>query len=98
MARIELAPEVLDDFDRFLDHLARFEVADAAERVGAIVRGLDVLVHSPEIGRPVRGGKRELVIGKGARGYVALYRYVASADVVFVLALCAQRESGYRRE
>jgi len=98
VARIELAPEVLDDFDRFLDHLARFEVADAAERVGAIVRGLDVLVHSPEIGRPVRGGKRELVIGKGARGYVALYRYVASADVVFVLALRAQRESGYRRE
>jgi plasmid stabilization system protein ParE len=98
VARIELAPAVLDDFDRFLDHLARFEVADAAERVGAIVRGLDVLVHSPEIGRPVRGGKRELVIGKGARGYVALYRYVASADVVFVLALRAQRESGYRRE
>ena len=29
---VELAPEVLDDFDRFLDHLVRFEVADAAER------------------------------------------------------------------
>jgi plasmid stabilization system protein ParE len=98
VARIELAPEVLDDFDRFLEHLAQFDAADTSERLAAIVRGLDVLAHSPEIGRPVRDGKRELVIGKGARGYVALYRYVASADVVFVLALRAQRESGYRRE
>lgn len=97
MARIELAPEVLDDFDRFLDHLAQFEVTDAADRVSAIVRGLDVLGHSPEIGRPVRGGKRELVIGKGTHGYVALYHYVASVDVVFILALRAQREAGYRR-
>lgn len=97
MARIELAPEVLDDFDRFLDHLARFEAADAAERVATIVRGLDVLEHSPQIGRQVRDGKRELVIGKGARGYVALYRYVASADTVFVLAIRAQREGGYHR-
>jgi len=96
VARIELAPEVLDDFDRFLDHLAQFEVTDAAERVAAIARGLEVLAHSPQIGRPVRGGKRELVIGKGARGCVALYRYVAAVDVVFVLAVRARREGGYR--
>lgn len=97
MARIELAPEVLDDFDRFLDHLAQFDAADTSERVGAIVRGLDVLAHSPEIGHPVRDGKRELVIGKGTRGDVALYRYVASVDTVFVLAVRAQREGGYQR-
>ena len=98
MARIELAPEVLDDFDRFVDQLAQFDVADAAERMAAIVQGLDVLAHNPQIGRPVRGGKRELVIGKGTRGYVALYRYVAGMDTVFVLAVRAQREGGYRRE
>ena len=97
MARIELAPEVLDDFDRILDHLAQFEAADTAERVAGILAGLEVLALSPEIGRPVRGGKRELVIGKGSRGYVALYRYVASVDAVFVLAVRAQRERGYRR-
>lgn len=97
MARIELAPEVLDDFDRILDHLAQYEAADAAERVAGIIGGLEVLTHSPEIGRRVRGGKRELVIGKGTRGYVALYRYVTSADTVFVLAVRAQREGGYRR-
>lgn len=38
---------------------------------------------------------RELVIGKRARGYVALYRYVAEIDVVFVLAIRSQREAGW---
>ena len=97
MARIELAPEVLDDFDRILDHLAKFEATGAAERVAGIIGGLEILTHSPEIGRPVRGGKRELVIGRGTRGYVALYRYVASVDTAFVLAVRAQREGGYRK-
>jgi plasmid stabilization system protein ParE len=96
VARVELAPEVLDDFDHFVDHLAQFDVADATQRVAAIVQGLDVLAQSPQIGRPVHGGKRELVIGKGSRSHVALYRYVL--DTVFVLAVCAQREGGYRRE
>lgn len=97
MARIELAPEVLADFDRFLDHLARFEVADAACRIAEIVQAIDVLTHSPLIGRPVRGGKRELVIGRRSRGYVALYRYVPAIDTVFVLAVRHQREAGYKR-
>jgi len=98
MARIELAPEVLEDFDRFFDHMARFEVEDARARIGEIVQAVQILTHSPLIGRPVKGGKRELVIGRGSRGYVALYRFVASIDTVFVLALRSQRESGYKRE
>ena len=96
MARIELAPEVLDDFDRLFDHLAQFEVGDAAERIGEIVEAVQILSHSPLIGRPVKGGKRELVIGRGSRGYVALYRYVANIDTVLVLAARSQRESGYK--
>ena len=95
MARIELAPEVLDDFDCFFDHLTAFEIDDAPERIEQIVLGLQVLTHSPLIGRKLRGGLRELVIGKAARGYVALYRYVPTLDIVFVLAIRAQRESGY---
>ena len=97
MARIELAPEVLGDFDRFFDHLAQFEVADAPQRFGEIVQALQILAHSPLLGRPVKGRKRELVIGQGARGYVALYRFVADIDTVFVLALRSQREAGYKR-
>jgi len=97
MARVELAPDVLDDFDRFFDHMARFEVEDAPARIGEIVQAVQILTHSPLIGRPVRGGMRELVIGRDSRGYVALYRFVASIDTVFVLAIRSQREQGYKR-
>jgi toxin ParE1/3/4 len=98
VARVELAPEVLEDFDRFFDHLVRFKVEDAAERSDEIVQAIQILTHSPLIGRPVKGGKRELVIGRDSHGYVALYRFVASIDTVFVLAIRSQRELSYRRQ
>jgi hypothetical protein len=41
--------------------------------------------------------ERELIIGRGARGYVALYRYVVALDTVFLLAIRGQLEGGYRR-
>jgi len=96
--RIELAPEVFDDFERFFDHLAQFEIDDISQRIDEIILSLHVLEHSPLIGRKVKGGKRELVIGTHARGYVALYRFVAEIETVFVLAIRSQRESGYKRE
>jgi len=98
VARVELAPEVFDDFDRFFDHMARFKVEDAPGKIGEIVQALQILIHSPLIGRPVRGGRRELVIGRDSHGYVALYRFVTRIDTVFVLAIRSQREAGYKRE
>lgn len=95
-ARIELAPEVFDDFERFLKHMVQFEIEDAPKRISEILESLQILRHSPLIGRKVRDGKRELVIGQRSRGYVALYRYVAEIDVVFILAIRNQRESGYK--
>ena len=97
MARIELAPEVLGDFDRFFDHLARFGIEDAPDRIRDIIQALQVLTHSPLIGRKVKDGKRELVVGLASRGYVVLYRFVEAMDTVFVLAIRSQREAGYRR-
>jgi toxin ParE1/3/4 len=94
MARIELTPEVLDDVDRFLDHIAQFEIQDAPQRIAEIIQAIQILSHSPLIGRPVKGGKHELMIGRDARGYVALYRFMADIDTVFVLAVRNQRESG----
>lgn len=98
MARLELVSEVFDDFDRFFDHLTRFEAHDVPARIGEIVQALQVLAHSPLIGRPVGGGMRELVVGQDSRGYVALYRFVSELDTVFVLAIRSQRESGYKHE
>ena len=97
MSRIEVAAEVLEDFDRILDHLTEHGVEDAAARIQDIVAAIDVLERNPLIGRPAQTGKRELVIGRRARGYVALYRYVAELDTVFVLAIRGQKEAGYTR-
>jgi plasmid stabilization system protein ParE len=97
VARVELAPEVGDDFDRVLDPLAEHDAEHAAARIGEIIQALNVLETNPEIGRAL-GDKGELVIGRGSRGYVALYRYVPEVDAVFVLAIRSPREAGDRRE
>jgi len=98
MSRIEFAAEVLDDLDRIFDHLTQHEVEDVSSRIQDIIAAIGVLERNPLIGRPASAGKRELVIGRRARGYVALYRYVAEVDTVFVLALRGQREAGYARD
>lgn len=95
MSRIELAPELVEDFDRIFDHLASYEVENPGQRMGEIIAALEILAHNPLIGRPVANAKHELVIGRRSHGYVALYRYVPEIDTVFVLAIRSQREVGY---
>ncbi|HEY2926389.1 type II toxin-antitoxin system RelE/ParE family toxin [Piscinibacter sp.] len=97
MSRIEFAPEVMDDLDGIFEHLAQYDVEDAPSRIQDIIAAIAVLERNPLIGRPAHAEKRELVIGRRSRGYVALYRYVAEVDTVFVLALRSQREAGYAR-
>ena len=98
MARIELAADIADDFERILDHLLAHETNAAISRMRDIISAIDVLEQNPLIGRPVGNDLRELVIGRRTRGYVALYRYVDEIDTVFVLAIRGQRESGYGRD
>ena len=49
------------------------------------------------MGRPLddQPELRELVIGFGKAGYVALYRHVEGEQAVFVLAFRHQKEAGY---
>ena len=94
MSRIELAPQVGDDLDRIMEHLFQNQIADATLRIVDILKAIDVLEHNPLIGRVVRADLRELVIGRRARGYAALYKYVAELDTVFVLAVRGQKEAG----
>ena len=95
MARIELAPEIAEDFDRIFNHLTTYQVEHPVQRVREVIAALDVLELNPLIGRPVANGKRELVIGRRSCGYLALYRYVPEMDIVFVLAIRSLREAGY---
>jgi plasmid stabilization system protein ParE len=94
MSRVELAPEPGDDFDRILDHLAQHEIENAKARIGEIIHAFDVLESNPLIGLPALRDAQELIIGRGSRGHVALYRYVQEIDTVFILGLRGQREAG----
>lgn len=97
MARIELAPEIVDDLQRITQHFQQYETCDTAARIGEIIAAIDVLVKNPLIGRPAENGFRDLIIGHHARGYVALYRYLEEIDLLIVLAIRSQREAGYLR-
>lgn len=98
MAAIKLAPELADDLDRIVDHLQTHDIDGVEERLRGIAEALDVLRSNPLIGRPLGRDVRELVIGRATRGYIALYRYEAVVDTVFVLAIRVQREAGYVRD
>jgi plasmid stabilization system protein ParE len=91
------APRVLEDFERIVEHLRAHEVPDAEARVDGILQAVALLESSPDIGRPVGDGVRELVIGRGSNGYVARYRHLDALDTVVVLAVRAQRERPFDR-
>lgn len=97
MARVRLAPGVMDDLDRIVSHLQSPDAEVAEARVVEIVSAFDVLAYNPLIGRPAGDDRRELLIGRDAQGYVALYRYLPVIDAALVLAIRAQREGGYAR-
>jgi plasmid stabilization system protein ParE len=97
VTRVRLAAGVIDDLDRIVDHLRQHEVEAARTRVDEIISAFDVLADNPLIGRPGGEDKRELIVGHGSHGYVALYRYLPLIDIVLILAIRAQREGGYAR-
>ena len=97
MPRIEFAEPVYDDFDRFIAHMTRFAISDPEERIAEIMQALQILSYSPYLGRRIGRGRRELVIGRDERGYVAAYRYSPHSDVVTILAIKSQSERGYKR-
>ena len=97
MTRVLLADGVIDDLDRIASHLRSHEIENADARADGIVGSFDVLADNPLIGRPGGEDASELEIGRGTHGYVALYRFVAVANTVVVMAIRAQRERDYAR-
>lgn len=97
MARVELAREIVEDFNRILAFNAQKARNDAAARIAEIMHAIDALADNPRIGRAVANGRRELVIGRRSHGHVALYQYVDAVDAVFVLAVRSQREATFSR-
>jgi toxin ParE1/3/4 len=98
VATVELAPEITEDFDRIFEYFAHHDSGVAAQAITEIIEGLDLLTRHPLIGRPLAGDLRELVLGTKNRGCLALYKYSAELEIVFILAIRSQREAGYVRQ
>lgn len=95
MAKLIYSDWALSKFERIFEFVAETDPAMALSVVDLIVDALEILERHPLIGRPVEGGRNELLVSRGKTGYVALYQYNEPLDTVFVLALRHQREAGY---
>ena len=95
MALVVISARALADLERIVDFLRSTGSGNAEVVLATIVDALEVLERHPLIGRPVDDALRELVIGYGRAGYVALYRHRYRLDRVDVLAVRQQREAGY---
>ena len=96
MTRWVLSIEAANDLDRLVDFLLATQPLEAVRTNDLITDALSILERHPMIGRPIEQGLRELVISRGNSGYLALYQYDESADMVIVLAVRHQREQGYQ--
>ena len=76
----------------FLEQAAPDQASVAIEN---LIGAIDVLVSHPLVGRRVAGEARELVISRGTTGYVALYRFEPAREVIRILRIRHQRETGF---
>jgi plasmid stabilization system protein ParE len=95
VARVIYSERAFSDLERIFDFLADTDPDLGRAAVAAIKEAIGILGSHPLIGRPVESGLHELVISRGKTGYVALYDFLESDEVVLVLALRHQREAGY---
>jgi plasmid stabilization system protein ParE len=95
VAQVVVTPEAYLDLDRITEFLAEAAPEAAPIAVGDIFDALILLPRHPLIGRRTEDDLRELVISRGAAGYVALYRYEPATGTIRVLRVRHQRESGF---
>ena len=95
MAEVVVSEKAAADLGRLADFLLEKEPAAALATYDLVLGALKVLETYPSIGRPVDDDLRELVIGRGRSGYLALYEYDPGRERVLILALRHQREAGY---
>ena len=95
MADVVYSRHAFTDLERLADFLIKDAPQAAVTAIDIIRDGIEILERHPFVGRPCEEGLRELLISYGKSGYVALYSYEQSQDVVLVLGIRHQREAGY---
>ena len=97
MPRVIITENAAQGLERCRRFLAEKNPQAARRAAQAIERQFMLLETNPGIGRPLADhpALRELVIGFGNTGYIALYRHNVELDAVYVLAFRHQKEAGY---
>ena len=98
MAYVRLADSAYVDLLRLEEFLWQQQDPLSHDLLDFILDALNVLTHQPAIGRPAEQGLRELIIKRGSTGYLAKYRIHHNQQLVEVLRIRHQRESGYTAE
>lgn len=92
--RIVFAPQAVDDLERLTDFLIENDKSAALLTIGLIEDAVKILASHPLIGRLCDTHQRELVISRGKSGYVALYSFEESKNIILINAIRHQKESG----
>ena len=95
---VSVAPAAIHDFLRLEQFLLDSDDPLAGGLIAFVMQAIAVLKIQPNIGRPVGAGLRELIISRGRTGYLARYLFQATVNLVTVLRIRHQRESGYTEE
>lgn len=96
MTRINYSPAFWEDMERLIGFLMTQNTTAGLATYDIVISGIELLKRHPEIGRLVtKDGLRELVISRGKTGYIALYSYDDLLDLVSVVSIWHQRESGF---
>jgi len=94
---ITFSDGALADLEKVFEFNAKRDPVVALEHIDTIWSAVAILSSHPEIGRRAspRSTLRELVISRGATGYIAIYEYFPSDNRIVVHAIRHQREAGY---
>lgn len=97
MPSVKFAAGALRDLARLRGFLQHKNPIASQRAAATIIQSVLILEQHPQIGRPVEDMEpeyRELIIGFGHYGYVAIYRL--DGDTVIIVAIRHQLEAGYR--
>ena len=95
MVKVFYSQHAVNDLVRLTDFLIEADIKAASETINLTEEAVSILVRHPLIGRTVDDEIRELVISRGATGYVALYSFEEHKNAILILAIRHQREAGY---
>ncbi len=95
---IVFAEAAFHDLEQIFEFNHERDPATALAHLEAVRSAVLILDAHPKIGRPAGAGSalRELVISHGESGYIALYEHAPAEDLVRIVAIRHQRETGYR--